>query len=151
MNNKLKSFFCIFFPLIIGGIVSFIIKDKIDYVMLVKPPLAPPKILFPIAWTIIYFLMGLSYYILNKKTEVTCKEKSIYYTQIFINALWSIIFFYFKLRFIACLWILLLDIIVLYMIILFFRKNKLSAYLNIPYFLWILFATYLTIGIYILN
>lgn len=151
MNNKLKNIFYIFFPLIIGGIVSLIIKSKIDYVALIKPTLAPPQILFPIAWTIIYFLMGLSYYILNKKTKITCKEKSIYYIQIFTNALWSIIFFYFKLRFIACLWILLLDIIVLYMIILFFRKNKLSAYLNIPYFLWVLFATYLTIGIYILN
>lgn len=151
MNEKIKSIFQIFFPLLLGGIISFIIKDSIDYSYLIKPPLAPPKILFPIMWTIIYFLMGLSYYLLNKENSSTILEKCIYHTQLFVNALWSIIFFYLKNRLLACFWIVLLDVLVLIMLFTFYKKEKISAYLNILYFIWILFATYLTIGIYLLN
>lgn len=151
MNKIIKSVFYIFFPLIIGGIVSLLIQNSIDYTILVKPPLAPPKILFPIAWTIIYLLMGISYFIYKRNGNDDKLDKTVYYAQLFVNALWSIIFFVFKLRFISVLWILLLDVLVIFLIYLFFRKNKLSAYLQIPYLLWILFATYLTIGIFILN
>lgn len=150
MKNKIKNIFYIFFPLLIGTIVGLIIKNNIDYSNLVKPPLAPPKILFPIAWTIIYLLMGISYYLLNKE-KISSKEKIIYYIQLFINAMWSILFFLLKWRLFSCFWIILLNLIVLIMIIIFYNKNKTSAYLNIPYFIWIIFATYLTLGIYILN
>ena len=149
--NKLKKLFYIFFPLIIGGIVSLLIKNSIDYSELIKPILAPPKVLFPIAWTIIYFLMGLSYYLYKKKEKDFSFVNIIYYLQLFVNALWSIIFFLWKLRFVAIICITILDILVILLIYLFYQKNKISAYLNIPYLLWILFATYLTIGIYILN
>lgn len=151
MNKVIKSGFYLFFPLIIGGIVGLLIQNNIDYTILVKPPLAPPKIVFPIAWSIIYLLMGVSYFIYKKNGNDDKLDKKIYYIQLFVNALWSIIFFVFKLRFISVLWILLLDILVIFLIYLFFRKNKLSAYLQIPYLLWILFATYLTIGIFLLN
>lgn len=150
MNNKIKKFFQVFFPLIVSGIVGFTIKDKIDYLNLSKPPLSPPKVLFPIAWTIIYLLMGISYYIINKE-KINKEIKIIYYVQLFINALWSIIFFYFKLRLLSCLWIVLLDLLVIIMIMLFYNKKRISSYLNIPYLIWIVFATYLTMGIYILN
>lgn len=145
-----KKIFYLFFPLLIGGIVGFLISSHIDYVSLVKPPLAPPKILFPIAWTIIYLLMGISYFIFRKDNE----DKFIsivYYFQLFINAFWSIFFFLLKWRFFSVMWIIFLDIAVIYLILLFLTKSKISAYLNIPYLIWILFATYLTIGIYILN
>lgn len=151
MKSKLINLFYIFFPLIIGGILGFIISGNIDYQNLVKPPLAPPKILFPIVWSIIYLLMGISYFILKRNVQDTNYESKIYYLQLFINALWSIIFFLFKWRFVSVLWIILLDILVIYMFYLFYKKIKLSAYLNILYIIWILFATYLTIGIYILN
>ena len=151
MNNIIKNIFYLFLPVVLGGIIGFIISDYIDYSNLIKPPLAPPKILFPIAWTIIYLLMGLSYYIFKKNESDTFKEDLIYYTQLTINLLWSIIFFIFKARLLASIWIFILDILVIYMIYLFLKKVKISAYLNIPYLLWILFATYLTISIYILN
>lgn len=151
MNNIIKNIFHLFLPVVLGGIIGFIISDYIDYSNLIKPPLAPPKILFPIAWTIIYLLMGLSYYIFKKNESDTFKEDLIYYTQLTINLLWSIIFFIFKARLLASIWIFILDILVIYMIYLFLKKVKISAYLNIPYLLWILFATYLTISIYILN
>ena len=147
----LKKVFYLFFPLILGSIVGFIISNSIDYPNLIKPPLAPPKILFPIIWSIIYLLMGISYYILKKNNNVDNKESLIYYTQLGINLLWSIIFFLLKWRFIAIIWIIILDILVITMIKLFYKKQKVAAYLNILYLVWILFATYLTIGIYILN
>ncbi len=151
MKDKIKKFGLLFFPLILGGLVSIIINKKIDYQELIKPMLAPPKLAFPIAWSIIYLLMGISYYKLNKNSDITYEEKGVYYAQLIVNALWSIIFFLFKLRLLACFWIILLDILVIWMIKLFYKRNKVSGLLNIPYLLWILFATYLTIGIYILN
>lgn len=149
--KKYINLFYLFFPLLIGIIVGLITSNSIEYNQLVKPPLSPPGILFLIVWTILYLLMGISYFILKNTNLNTEKESAIYYIQLFINAMWSIIFFVFKLRLFAVIWIILLLISVIYMIYLFYQKTKLSTYLNIPYLIWILFATYLTIGIYILN
>lgn len=151
MKDKFLKLLRIFLPLLIGGLVAIIIKDKIDYMSLVRPPFSPPKWLFPVAWTVIYLLMGISYYRLNEKSNVSGREKILYYVQLLVNSLWSIIFFYFKYRLLACIWIVLLDILITVMIVLFLKKDKISAYLNIPYLLWCLFATYLTIRIYLLN
>ena len=149
----LKKVFYLFLPIILGSIVGFIISGSIDYTSLIKPPLAPPSWLFPVAWMIIYLLMGISYYLLKKNyTEKELGIESIvYYIQLGVNLLWSILFFSLKLRFFSIIWIIFLDILVIMMIYWFFNKNKYSAYLNILYLVWILFATYLTIGIYILN
>ncbi len=147
---KVKNLFYLFFPIILGSLVGFIINGYIDYNSLAKPFLAPPSWIFPVMWSIIYLLMGISYYIYRKDDEDTIVS-IIYYIQLFVNLLWSIIFFVFKFRLFACIWIVLLDVFVLFMIYLFWNKKRLSAYLNIPYMLWILFATYLTIGIYLLN
>ena len=146
----LKNIFYLIFPLVVGSIVGLVISPYIDYNTLVKPPLSPPSIVFPIAWTIIYILMGISYFIfkLNNNDD---KTSIIYYLQLFVNAMWSIIFFVWKLRFFAIIWTLLLLFLVIYLFTLFLKKEKISAYLNIPYILWLLFATYLTIGVYILN
>ena len=152
MKKKLLSLFYLSFPLIIGFIVSLIIKDYIDYSTLLKPPLAPPKVLFPIAWTIIYLLLGISFYLYKKNTQR--KDWFIdftYYTNLVINALWSIIFFFLKWRLVAVIWIIILLLNLISLISLFLKKNPPSAYLNIIYLLWTIFATYLTIGIYILN
>lgn len=151
MNNKFKTIFYLFIPITLGSIIGLIISNFIDYSELIKPPLAPPKILFPIMWSIIYILMGISYFLLKKNTQVIKKEDTIYYLQLLVNLLWSIIFFVFKFRFISILWIILLDILVIYMIYLFYKKYKISSYLNLLYLTWILFATYLTTGIFILN
>lgn len=138
-------------PVIIGGIVGFIISGSIDYNSLQKPFLAPPSILFPIMWTILYILMGVSYGILKDKSLTDTKTKQIYYLQLFVNSMWSIIFFLLKWRLLAFIWILLLDILVLVMLIHFYKKNKVAGLLQIPYFIWILFGSYLNISIYLLN
>ena len=152
MKKKLLSLIYLSFPLIIGFIVSLIIKDYIDYSTLLKPPLAPPKVLFPLAWTIIYLLLGISFYLYKKNTQR--KDWFIdftYYTNLVINTLWSIIFFVLKWRLVAVIWIIILLLNLISLISLFLKKNPPSAYLNIIYLLWTIFATYLTIGIYILN
>lgn len=141
----------ILIPVVVGGIVGLLISSFIDYNSLQKPPLAPPSILFPIMWTILYVLMGISYGILENKSLVDSKINLIYYIQLFVNAMWSIIFFILKWKLFAFIWIVLLDILVLIMIIQFYKKNKLSGLLQIPYILWILFASYLNLAIYLLN
>lgn len=141
----------ILIPVIVGAIVGFITSSFINYNSLVQPPLAPPSILFPIVWSILYVLMGVSYGILESNSLVDSDINFIYYLQLFVNALWSIFFFVLKWRFFAFLWILLLLILVIIMIIRFYRKNKVAGLLQIPYLLWVAFATYLNFAIWLLN
>ena len=138
-------------PIIVGGIVGLIISDSIDYDTLTKPFLSPPSLLFPIMWTVLYFLMGISYGILKIRHLDDTKIKIIYYLQLFVNAFWSIFFFSLKWRVFSFIWILLLDFLVGWMIVLFYRKNKTASLLQLPYLFWILFASYLNLAIYLLN
>ncbi|HIT49903.1 MAG TPA: tryptophan-rich sensory protein [Candidatus Pelethenecus faecipullorum] len=138
-------------PIIVGGIVGLIISDSIDYDTLTKPFLSPPSLLFPIMWTVLYFLMGISYGILKIRHLDDTKIKIIYYLQLFVNAFWSIFFFSLKWRLFSFIWILLLDFLVGWMIVLFYRKNKTASLLQLPYLFWILFASYLNLAIYLLN
>ena len=151
MKNTYIYIKSVLFPVIIGGIVGIIISQFMDYNSLQKPFLAPPSILFPIVWTILYILMGISYGRLKSETLNDSKTDLIYYLQLGVNALWSIIFFVFKWRLFAFLWIVLLDILVIIMIKQFYSKDKLSGLLQIPYLLWILFASYLNLSFYFLN
>ena len=147
----IKNIFYLTFPLFLGIISGLITNNSIDYSDLIKPPFSPPDIVFPIVWTILYILIGLSYYLYKKNGETNIVEEITYYLQLFLNFTWTIIFFTLKLRFTAIIWILALSISIYTLITLFIQKYKLSAYLLIPYLIWCLFATYLTIGIYLLN
>lgn len=115
---------------------------------LIKPVLFPPDILFPIVWSILYLLMTISIFITTKKDDELYK---IYFIQLFVNALWSPLFFGLKYYFIALLWLILLIVLVVIMIYKMMFKNKVAAYLQIPYLIWLLFATYLNLSIYLLN
>lgn len=141
----------ILIPVIVGAIVAFVTSSFIDYNSLVQLPLSPPSILFPIVWSILYVLMGVSYGILDSNSLVDSDINFIYYLQLFVNALWSIFFFIVKWRFFAFLWIILLLVLVIIMIIRFYRKNKISGLFQIPYLLWVTFATYLNFAIWLLN
>ena len=141
----------IFIPVILGGVIEIIIGPFIDYNLLEKPFLSPPSIVFPIVWTILYILMGLSYGILKSKQLTDFEIDKIYYIQLIMNGLWSIFFFVAKWRLFSFIWILVLDLLVIYMIVLFYKKNKVAGILQIPYLIWILFASYLNIAIYVLN
>ncbi len=148
VNTYLKS---ILFPILVGGVIGFITSNFMDYSSLQQPFLAPPGIVFPIIWTILYGLMGISYGILKNNQLTDDKINFIYYSQLGVNALWSIFFFVLKWRLFSFFWILLLIVLVMIMIILFYKKNKLAGLLQIPYLLWILFASYLNLSIYLLN
>ena len=95
--------------------------------------------------------MGVSYGILESKSLIEPKTKFIYYLQLFVNATWSIIFFTLKWRLFAFIWIILLDLLVIIMIIEFYKKNKIAGLIQIPYLLWVLFASYLNLAVYLLN
>ena len=128
-----------------------ITSGYMDYNDLIKPIVSPPGIVFPIAWTIIYLLIGISYTLLKEKGEVSKETKQLYYSQLVFNYLWTSIFFVFKLRLLSVLWIIILDVLVIVMTYQFYKQNKLSGILLIPYILWLIFATYLNISIYFLN
>ena len=147
-ENIKASIKSILLPLLLGTIVGIITSGSMDdFNNLTKPPLSPPGFLFPIVWTILYILMGISHY-LTRNCNVCNK---IYKKQLIVNLLWSIIFFTLKLRLIAFLTILLLIYLIIKMIITFYKENKTAAYLQIPYLLWCTFAAYLNLFIYLLN
>lgn len=148
---KAKRIIYSLIPLIGGALVGLITSGSMDYQNMVKPPLSPTGIIFPIVWTILYILMGISYLLATKDKENNKELDQIYLLQLFVNFLWPIIFFTLGMYFTAFLWIVLLLILVVVMIKELLKNNKTSGYLQIPYFLWLLFATYLNIGIFLLN
>lgn len=150
MNKIIEYIKAILVPVIVGALVGIIISGSIDYNSLPKPPLAPSSGLFPVIWTILYILMGISYGILKSNNLTNEKTDSIYYSQLLVNALWSIFFFVLKWRLFSFLWIVLLAVLVFYMIKVFYKQNRLAGLLQIPYFIWTIFASYLNIAIYLL-
>lgn len=142
----IKKYLPIFIPLILGTIIGLIINTD-SYATINKPILSPPSIVFPIVWSILYLIIGYSYYKSSRSNDIN----KVYYIQLIINLTWPIIFFNFKLYFIAIIWIMVLIYFVIKMIKLFYKDNKLLGYINIPYLIWLLFALYLTISVYLLN
>ena len=138
-------------PIVGGSLVGLIISGYMNYGDMVKPPLSPPPYIFPIVWTILYILMGISYFIATKDNENDKELNQIYILQLLVNFFWPIIFFVLKMYFTAFFWIILLLILVIIMIKELLKINKISGYLQIPYLMWLLFATYLNIGIFLLN
>jgi len=119
------------------------------------PPLSPPSILFPIVWTVLYVLMGVSSAMVwnrRKENPQSAKAGLTYYAvSLFFNFAWSIVFFNFRWFLFAFVWLLIL----LYLIICTIRAYKevsaVAAYLQIPYVLWVSFAGYLNFAIWLLN
>ena len=110
----------IIIPVIVGGIVGLIILKSLDYNSLQKPTLSPPSIVFPIMWTILYILMGISYGILDSSGLNDKSVKLIYYVQLFVNALWSIFFFTLK-------WRLFSFLVYCYKFTLFFQPLRMKS------------------------
>lgn len=137
------------------GVLSSLLSGSARqiYTSFVKPPLSPPGWLFGVVWPVLYLLMGVAAYIIYQTPQTLNSKKAItlYWVQLFVNFLWSIVFFRFKWYWISVAVILLLDVLVLITTIWFYKIKKVAGYLMIPYLLWILFATYLNIGIAVLN
>jgi len=150
--NWKRLIISILIPLAVGIISGLISMPFMDFSEVIQPPLAPPGWLFPIVWTILYTLMGVSFYLILETYNYD-KDTSyiVYFTQLFVNGLWSIFFFVFKWRLFSSIWLILLIILIIVMIIKFYKINKVAGLLQIPYLLWCLFALYLNVGIYLLN
>ena len=140
-------------PLAVGGISALITGSGFrDYQNVTQPPLSPPALVFPVVWTVLYALMGVSSYLIwEKGKDERSRPLTVYAVQLFLNFLWPVFFFMLKAYLFAFIWLILLWIFVLVMIILFYRTNKTAGLLQIPYILWLTFAAYLNLGVYLLN
>lgn len=153
-NYKLLAL-CIFIPLLTGVLSGLISSSGIkNFNIINKPPLSPPGFLFPVVWTILYILMGIASYLVITSGQSKTKIKDAlitYYLQLFFNFFWSIIFFNLEWYMFAFVWLLILWVLIFNTIISFYEISKTAAYLMLPYLLWVTFAGYLNLGIYLLN
>lgn len=137
----------------VGLISAFLTMNNQNiYDVINVPSFSPPAFLFPIVWTVLYILMGISSYIIyNSNDSDRFDALKIYGVQLFINFFWSLIFFNLKNFKFALIWIILLLFSIIIMIYRFYKINKVTGLLNIPYLLWVMFASVLNFYIVILN
>ncbi|HIZ19493.1 MAG TPA: tryptophan-rich sensory protein [Firmicutes bacterium] len=129
---------------LLGGIRGF---DS-----LVKPPLTPPAVVFPIVWTILYLAMGFAAYLVWNENDIDgARVLRMYLLQLAVNILWPFFFFRLGWRLFAFFWLLLLIALVTLTLSGFRYISKPAFYLMLPYLLWTLYAAYLNLGFYLLN
>lgn len=154
VNKKLLAI-CLIIPLAVGGLAALLTGGGMDiFETLSKPPLSPPGWLFPVAWTILYILMGVaSYLVIVSGDEQMAVGRAIrlYGIQLAFNFLWPVFFFSLKMYLFAFIWLVVLWLLILVTTVQFFRIRKTAAWLMVPYLLWVAFAGYLNMGIYLLN
>lgn len=151
MNKNKRKYFFLFLPLVLGIIVSIITMPFFNYEGIIKPSFAPPQIIFPIVWTILYLLLGYVYVRLFEDNEGTTTEKVVYFVGLFLNLAWPILFFVFRLFTFSGIWIALLILSVGYLIKEIINKDKISTIILLIYELWLVFAFILNISIANLN
>jgi len=138
------------------GILSGVLAGdiKAHYLALNLPSFSPPAAVFGPVWTILYAMIGVSGYLVLNDSSTRHSARTnfwMFVSQLGLNFCWSLVFFGGNYYFIGLLIIILLDVVVIMCIKAFHSVNRLAAYVLIPYFLWLLFATYLTFGVAILN
>lgn len=153
----------ILIPLGVGAMAAFLTGAGMEsFGAMNKPPLSPPAWLFPVAWTVLYTLMGISSYLIYINEPIQKKQNTkennqknqpltTYGYQLIVNFLWPVFFFSFQWYFFAFIWLVFLWILVAKMILEFGEISEIAAGLNIPYLLWLSFAGYLNLGIWLLN
>jgi len=153
--NWKKLIIAIAIPLIVGGISALLTKNSMmNFSSLEQPPLSPPPWIFPVAWTILYTLMGTASYIvceLSSSEEEKHSALTYYALQLILNFFWPIVFFNLEFYLFAFLWLLLLIATVIVMAYKFKNISNLAFIMILPYILWLIFAAYLNLGIFILN
>ena len=153
MNNKnkfdIKSLLLNLFIAEGAGILSGFLSGDISqkYSDMIKPKFAPPGILFPIVWAILFFLMGIANY-LSRSNK---KASYLYFIQLIFNFLWSIFFFGLDLKLFSFFWLIILFVLILATTKEFFKTNFYSGLLMIPYIMWVMFALYLNFEFWRLN
>lgn len=139
----------------VGALAGFLTREgtQIYIETVAKPPLTPPPLVFPIVWGILYALMGISAARVSLSPD--SKERSsglnLFITQLVFNFFWSLIFFNAQAFGFALLWLVCLWVLIVRMIFVFGKVDNLSAWLQIPYLVWVTFAAYLNLGVWFLN
>ena len=154
LRNIIKFCVSITLPLLVGLLSSFLTRDAMDiYSSIERPNFAPPSYIFGIVWPILYIMMGVAFYFIWIAKDSSNKKSAIfvYLLQLFLNFLWPIIFFKYKLYFISFIELILLLIVIIITYAKFIKIDKKSAYLLIPYIVWVSFAGILNLSIYLMN
>ncbi|MDD3391934.1 MAG: tryptophan-rich sensory protein [Bacilli bacterium] len=154
-----KYFYFISITLLLGVLSALFTSNSMNvYKTITKPFLNPPSIVFPIVWSILYTLMGIGIAMIFSTNDISKKNDNnkksallIYFIQLLFNIIWPVLFFNFHLYFFSFIWIILLLILIVVMIVKFYQINKTAAFLQIPYLVWVIFASYLNLMIAILN
>ncbi|MBQ8717774.1 MAG: tryptophan-rich sensory protein [Clostridia bacterium] len=155
--RNLKIFaIAIAIPLAIGGLSALLTRGNMQIYSEVRtPPLSLPAILFPIVWTLLYILMGVSSAIIwaNREKDIEAAQSGLaaYAVSLAFNFTWSILFFNFRLFGFSFVWLIALWILILVTILQYRKISPTAAYLQIPYAVWVAFAGYLNAGIWWLN
>lgn len=155
-RNFVKLVISLALPLAVGFVGSLFTNRSIEdgwYAALNQPSFNPPSSVFGPVWTVLYILMGISLYTVWNEVPGRRRENAlgVFALQLLLNFLWSLFFFYFKDIEIALLDIIALWISIVIMNWMFYRVKPLAAWLNIPYLLWVSFATALNVAYYLLN
>jgi len=142
-------------PLGVGGLSALLTRGNMDiYKQVATPPLSPPSWLFPVVWTLLYILMGISSaQVYLDRTDNRSRHHGLlsYGVSLFMNFLWSIIFFNMRSFLFAFVWLLGMLLFILRTVYYYSKVDKSAAKLQIPYIIWVSFAGYLTLGVYLLN
>ena len=157
MNKTLilKFLVSILLPLSLGAIAGMFTSHSVPewYATLNRPSFNPPNWIFGPVWTTLYILMGISFFLIWKQGVSKERNRAIlvYLLQLLLNFAWSFIFFYFNLIGLALVEIILLWISIIMMLVVFYKIKPIASYINIPYLLWVTFATVLNASYYLLN
>lgn len=139
----------------VGGLSGWVTRNGMQYFNnnVAQPPLSPPPVVFPIAWGLLYLLMGISAARVSLTSDSPQRSRglNLFVLQLAVNFLWSPVFFNLRAYALALFWLILLWILVLTMILFFKKSDTLAAKLQIPYLLWLTFAAYLNFGVWFLN
>ena len=141
-------------PLAVGGLATLLSGGMSEYPQLVQPPLSPPGWVFPVVWTILYLLMGYASYRVytsDRSKQSIQKALTLYSIQLFLNFLWPILFFGLQWRLTAFFLLIALWIAILLTIRAFSNIDERAGDLLLPYLLWVTFAGYLNLGVFLLN
>ncbi len=154
VNWKILSI-CVLIPLLVGQLAAFLSLEEVKiFATFNKPPLAPPAWLFAPAWIVFYTCMGVaSYLIYASETKGKERDKALklYAVQLAVNFLWTLIFFNMAQYYLALAWIIFLGFLIILTMKSMKPISKTAFNLMIPYLAWIVFATYLNLGIALLN
>lgn len=155
-NRALKSYaFWILFSEAVGILSALLTRNEIRIfsATVQQPPLTPPGIVFPIVWTILFALMGIgaARVYLSEASADRTRSLLLFILQLLFNFFWSIIFFNLQSYGFALIWLMTLWLLILLMILSFSKVDKLAAWFQLPYLLWVSFALYLNFGVWLLN